>query len=352
MKTVTVRTSKEYDVLIGSGLLDAAGSLMKPAVRGKRVFIVSDDNVYPLYGNILEKSLGEAGFETDAFVMPHGETSKSLSTYGAIMERMGELHFTRADVMVALGGGVAGDVAGFAAATYQRGIDLVQIPTTLLSAVDSSVGGKTGINLNSGKNQAGSFCQPVLVIHDTDTLKTLPDTEYKHGCAEIVKYGMIGSAGLLAAAAKKPVREQYETVIAECVAMKRKLVEEDEFDRGPRMLLNFGHTVGHAVEKCSGYTIPHGMAVSVGMDIITKAAAVLGFTDCSTYETLHGLLKLYGLPTVCDHTAEELLEAVQSDKKSEDDTITIAVPKKAGECVLKVIHKTELMKWLLAGGVK
>ena len=352
MRTVTVRSSKEYEVLIGSGLLASAGGSIKPLAKGKKAFIVSDDNVYPVYGRVLDKSLRSAGFSTDAFVMPHGEASKNLSVYGAILERMGSLHYTRTDIIVALGGGVVGDITGFAAATYQRGIDYVQIPTTLLAAVDSSVGGKTGVDLECGKNQVGCFCQPLIVIHDVDTLRTLPNLEYRNGCAEIIKYGMIGSRELMDAISARPVNEQYEDVIAVCVDMKRKLVEEDEFDRGSRMLLNFGHTVGHAIERCSNYTIPHGMAVSAGMDVITKAAAVLGFTDGSAYEALHGLLEQYSLPARCGYPAEKLLEAAQNDKKSGGDVITIVVPRSAGDCILKMINRPELMKWLLAGGVK
>ena len=214
------------------------------------------------------------------------------------------------------------------------------------------MGGKTGVDLECGKNQAGCFYQPALVIHDTDTLRTLPNLEYRNGCAEIIKYGMIGSSDLLAALSAKPVSAQYEDVIAACVEMKRRLVEEDEFDKGHRMLLNFGHTVGHAVESCSNYTIPHGMAVSIGMEIITKAAAVLGFADESVSVTLHGLLERYDLPVRCGYPAEKLLEAAQNDKKTGGDVITIVVPKRAGECILKTINKPELMKWLLAGGVK
>lgn len=258
---------------------------------------------------------------------------------------------SRSDIVIALGGGVTGDLAGFAAATYQRGIGCIQMPTTLLATVDSSVGGKTALDLGSGKNQIGVFCQPVRVICDTDTLTTLPVDEYRNGCAEVIKYAMLGSIDLYNDIRRIPIAEQYESVISACVDMKRDIVEKDEYDRGTRMLLNFGHTFGHAIEACSNYTVPHGKAVAAGMAVITKAAAVSGICDISVYDDLISLLEQYGLPTDTGYPAERMAQTVMSDKKRQGDRITVIMPEKTGRCLLHEISKDEIISLLRAGGL-
>ncbi len=351
MQTITVHASKHYDVNIGSGLLTAIQS-MTERLQNKTVMVVSDDTVFALYGSALCSLLSEGGSRVHSFVFPHGEQSKNLATYEKLVEAMCAVPMTRSDWVLALGGGVVGDLAGFAAATYQRGISLMQLPTTLLAAVDSSVGGKTGLDLAGGKNQLGAFYQPSQVLCDIDTLKTLPDAEYQNGCAEVIKYAMIGSETLFHQLQAAPVSEQYENVIATCVAMKRDFVEQDEFDVGARMLLNFGHTIGHAVETCSRYTIAHGRAVAIGMAVITRAAAAMGYCDKETLDMLLRLLRQYGLPTDTAYSAEQLAAVIMNDKKSLGDQITLVVPTKIGTCIPEKITKNRILEWLHAGGIR
>ena len=352
MQTIHVQASRSYDVLIGEGLLPKAGEKLAEVISPCRAVIVSDDNVFALYGETLRKSLQDAGFEPMEFVFPHGESSKNLSVYGELLETMCAARITRSDCIVALGGGVVGDLAGFAAATYQRGIAFAQIPTSLLAAVDSSVGGKTAVDLPSGKNQVGCFYQPSVVLCDTDTFKTLPEAEYRNGCAEIIKYAMIGSSELFAALEEKPVSEQYEAVVSRCVSMKRDFVEQDEFDRGLRMMLNFGHTFGHAVESCSQFAIAHGQAVAMGMAAITESAVKRGFCEEGTLEKLTELLKSYHLNAKIPYPAQELFLAAGSDKKSSGGSINLIVPQKIGCCTIEKIKKEELLGWLQDGGIQ
>lgn len=352
MKIVKVNSSRNYEVKIGSGILNDAGKYISEVFTGKTAVVVSDDNVYPLYGDKLKKSLCEAGINTIEFVFPHGEKSKCLGTYGQLLNMMCDNKMTRSDTVIALGGGVVGDLAGFAAATYQRGIAFIQIPTTLLAAVDSSVGGKTGIDLENSKNQVGAFYQPLLVLCDTDTLKTLPETEYRNGCAEVIKYAMIGSRELFGSISETPVKNQYEQVIFQCVSMKSDFVEKDEFDLGLRMMLNFGHTIGHTVEARSHYAVPHGQGVAMGMAAITRAAYSFGLCDKNTLCSLIELIKKYGLPTEIDYPKEELLGAAMTDKKSSGDSLRLVVPEKIGTCSIKKIQKSELIEWLSAGGIR
>ena len=234
-------------------------------------------------------------------------------------------------MLVALGGGVTGDLTGFAAATYQRGIDFVQIPTTLLAMVDSSVGGKTAVDLESGKNQVGAFYQPAVVLCDPDTLKTLPEEEYRCGSAEVLKYGVLGNAAFFESLRRCPIREQEETVIETCVGMKRDIVQEDEYDRGLRQLLNLGHTFGHAVEACSGFTLTHGQGVAIGMAMIARAAAAKG---SASRETWSGCWRCgsIGLPTETDFSLKELAAAMALDKKAKGSTMHLVVPEAIGRC--------------------
>ena len=259
MTTIHVAASREYDIEIGRGLLDQAGAhIARVTGAGRTAAVISDTNVLPLYGQRLCSSLEQAGFRVISWAFPAGEASKNLTTYGQLLHFLGENHMTRSDIIVALGGGVTGDMAGFAAATYQRGIPFIQVPTTLLAAVDSSVGGKTAIDLDTGKNQAGCFYQPWLVLCDPDTLTTLPEREYRCGCGEIIKYSVLFDADFFEELWNTPVKDQVEHVISTCVTLKRMAVMEDEFDTGARRKLNLGHSFGHAVEACSDFSIPHG----------------------------------------------------------------------------------------------
>lgn len=350
MRSVTVKAGKKYEVLIGTGILDSVSELIAGVTKTKHVIVVSDDNVYPLYGQTVVKKLEDDGYQVERFVFPHGEASKNLSVFGELQEKMCDAHLSREDLLIAVGGGVVGDLAGFAAATYQRGIPFVQIPTTLLAAVDSSVGGKTAVDLPNGKNQVGCFYQPSLVICDPTTLSTLPDSEYRNGCAEIIKYGVLDSEELFEKILQKPVCEQYEEIIERCVSIKRDYVEEDEFDRGKRMLLNYGHTIAHAIEACSRYEIPHGQAVAIGMVMITKASAAKGLCDPVLAKRVENIVRAYGLPYETGFAKEDLSEAGMADKKNTSDSVRLVVPEAIGGCTVRRIPRAEFITWLQEGG--
>ena len=351
MRTVTVKAGKCYEVRIGRGLLPEIGKQIGGIPGVKRVLVVSDDIVFPLYGETVLKSLSESGYETDSFVFPNGEASKNLTVYGELLTKLCDAGLTRDDLLVALGGGVVGDLAGFAAATYRRGIPFVQVPTTLLAAVDSSVGGKTAVDLPNGKNQVGAFYQPALVICDPDTLGTLPEVEYRNGCAEIIKYGVLDGEELFAKLSEKPVCEQYEDVIERCVSIKRDYVEADEFDRGLRMLLNLGHTIGHAVEACSDYKIPHGLGVAIGMAAIARASAKEGLCSEETAKRIQELLTKYNLTIgMPPYTVTELAKAAGSDKKNTGASMRLVIPKEIGNCTVMKISASDFPEWLRKGG--
>ncbi len=346
MISIPVSASVNYNVVIERGLLAHVGEETKKLVRPAKAVIVSGPNTYLLYGEAVTASLKSAGFEVAHFIHQGGEAAKSLETYGKLLNFLCDSRVSRSDILVALGGGVTGDLTGFAAATYLRGISFVQIPTTLLAAVDSSVGGKTAINLNSGKNQAGCFYQPIAVFCDPDTLRTLPDADYRCGCAEIVKYGVLAGGELFDTVSSGGIRANEEAVIASCVRIKSDIVNEDEFDRGTRMLLNLGHSIGHAVEKCSGYAVHHGDAVAVGMAIIARAAADKGFCGKACRDIIIDTLKKYDLPTETSFTAEELFEASKADKKISGGKMHLIVPEKIGSCRIESIDIDALRDWL------
>ena len=325
MRTVTVNASTSYDIIIGADLLDSLGEYTKVAVGVHRVCIVTDDTVDALYSTRAEKSLVNSGFDVIKFVIEHGEASKCTANLVALLEFLAENRLTRSDVIVALGGGVVGDLAGFAAAVYLRGIRFVQVPTTLLAAVDSSVGGKTAVDLIAGKNLAGAFHQPSLVLCDHKTLDTLPTEIFSDGCAEVIKYGVINDRPLFNKL-KEGIRNNIEDVIAECVIRKADIVSKDEFDNGCRQLLNLGHTVGHAIELCSDLAISHGSAVAIGMVIVTRMAVRMCLCPENDLCELIAALKAEGLPTECSFTADELAAVATADKKRSGDSIALIVP--------------------------
>ena len=348
MITIPVKASKQYDVLVGHGLLAQAGELAARVLAPSRALILTDDNVAPFYADALRDSLSCAGFVPEVYVVPHGEGAKSLRVLGTLLEYLAEHKYTRTDVMFALGGGVVGDLCGFAASIYLRGIDFIQIPTTLLAAVDSSVGGKTAINLAAGKNLAGAFYQPRLVICDPDTLGTLPPEIFADGCAEVIKYGVINDRELFSML-QSGISPACEQIIARCVQNKRDVVEQDEFDTGLRQLLNLGHTVAHAIEKCSDFEISHGSAVAIGMVTIMRAAVARGLCPAADLDTLIALTKQLGLPVSCDFGADELAEAALSDKKRAGASITLVVPYAIGDSRLCKIPAADVGSWFAKG---
>lgn len=342
MKKIIVKASVEYPVLIGRGILERLGEEVKQRIRPCKAAIITDTTVEALYAAQAECSLQEAGFTTCRYAYPAGEGSKHIGTLSEILEFLAEAEITRQDIIIALGGGVCGDMAGFAAAVYQRGIRFVQVPTTFLAAVDSSVGGKTAIDLKAGKNMAGAFYQPHLVLCDVDTLDTLPQEVFADGIAETLKYGIIGDAALFGKTASGAYRAELEEIIAACVEMKRDIVMEDEFDNGVRQLLNLGHTLGHAIEKRSGFSITHGHAVAIGMYLIAKAAEERGIAECGLSDVIRDALVSNGLPYSVEYSAEEIAEGVLKDKKRRGGEISFVFPVRIGHCEIVKIPVEEV----------
>ena len=325
MKKVTVSASRIYDVIIDKGILSRAGEEAAKVIKPSRAAILTDTNVAPLYAETLEKSLTDAGFSTLRFTFAAGEESKSAEMLLNFLNFLAENEFTRSDCIFALGGGVVGDLGGFAAAIYLRGISFIQVPTTLLAMVDSSVGGKTAIDLPTGKNLVGAFYQPSLVLCDYSTLATLPEAIFADGCAEVIKYGIINDHSLFEKL-HDPIEDQIEDVIEACVKNKRDIVNADERDTGVRQLLNLGHTAAHSIEKLSDFEISHGSAVAIGTAIITRAAAALGLCSKDDCDKVIALLDSYSLPTKSPYGADELARVALSDKKRSGDKINLIVP--------------------------
>ncbi len=348
MKTVRCRASVAYDIVIGEGVLEKSAELLNKALGSKpRLAVITDDRVDSLHGDALDEAL--LGFETVKYVFPNGEGSKNIKTYGEILEFLCENSITRNDVIVAFGGGVCGDMAGFAAATYLRGIRFVQIPTTLLAMVDSSVGGKTAIDLAGGKNLCGAFWQPSLVICDPLLLKTLPEDIFADGMAEVIKYGVMGDSELFSALLEKSIPGGAEEMIARCVSVKRDIVEEDERESGVRALLNFGHTAAHAIEKLSDFEISHGRAVGMGMVIAARSAARDGLCSADLAEKVEKAVRLWGLDVSCPYGAAQMAECALKDKKRSGDKIKLILPEKEGKCVISSVFVSELCRFFEKG---
>lgn len=349
MITVDVNASKRYNIYIGKGLLERAGELALEKIKPCTAAIITDDKVDALYSEKLTQSLESAGFKTVKYVFPNGEASKNAKTFVDILEFLAKNQLGRTDVIFALGGGVVGDMAGFAAACYLRGIRFVQLPTTLLAAVDSSVGGKTGIDLEAGKNLAGAFYQPEMVVCDPELLDTLDKGVFADGLAEAIKYGAIYDRDMLDLTSADVL--DIEAIIKRSVEIKADVVEKDEKESGIRQILNFGHTFGHAVEKCSNYTVSHGSAVAIGIAMVARACEKLGMIEKSYRERLEEILKKNSLPTRTDFDADALFEAMLSDKKRRNGNITLVLPKIPGECELLSLT-LEKAKELLKLGLK
>lgn len=346
MQTLKIETTKPYDVIIGKNILKNIGKELKSRFNQCSIALVTDDIVNNLYGETVKEQLIASGFTVNTFVFPNGEKSKNMATFSEILEFFATNQVTRSDLAIALGGGVVGDITGFAAATYLRGIDYIQIPTTFLAAIDSSVGGKTAINLHSGKNLAGAFHQPSLVYCDYETMKTLPFARFGDGIAEALKYGILQDKKLFDTIAKNDIWENMEEIIVTSLKIKRDLVLTDEFDKGQRQLLNLGHTIGHAIEKESDFTITHGHAISIGMVLIAKIAAAHNTLQEDCITTIIKALNRYDLPTTCPYKMETLIETIKQDKKRKGDTITFIMPQKIGHCILQPINIDELRTFL------
>ncbi len=347
MEKVTVNAGTKYDILLDKGILDNSGELISQVIKKGKALVVTDDNVDGFYGGRMMESLSKAGIEAKKFVFPHGEASKNHSTLLGIYEFMAENGYTRSDFIVALGGGVVGDTAGFAAATYMRGIDFVQVPTTVLSQADSSVGGKTAVDINAGKNLVGAFHQPRLVICDTDTLNTLTPEFFADGMAEVVKHGMIKSAELFDILANKDFKENMVDIMKRNVTIKGRVVENDEREKGERMLLNFGHTLAHALEKYYNYTgLTHGCAVSIGMSTFTHIAERRGMCKTGVAEKLDTLLEKCGLPLSDNAPLHELYTLSLRDKKHLAGGMNIVICSDIGQSEIVKMSVDEYAQFL------
>ncbi len=353
MKIIDIDTKKPYKVLAGRELLKKCGALIKEYAGlnkgAETAVIITDDSVEKLYAEAVEKSVSDGGYRVLKYVIPHGEASKSTENYIKILEYLAENAVTRSDFIIALGGGVVGDMAGFAAATFLRKIDFVQIPTSLLACVDSSVGGKTGIDLKAGKNLAGAFHQPGLVICDLDVLDTLPEEIFRDGCAEVIKYGVLFDEKLFEHLRERGLCFDREYVIPRCIELKRDVVVEDEFDNGKRQLLNFGHTLAHAAEMKSDFRLSHGRAVATGMAAFSRAAACEGICSETCAAEIKAVTEKFGLPSVCGYDAEELYDMMLKDKKRKGSSISIIVPEQIGRCIIRKLKLTELKSFIEKG---
>ena len=357
MRTLTVNLpGRAYDIVCGAGLLDQAGVLLRPVLRGDLTVIVTDSNVESLYASRLARSLHKSGFRPAILEIPAGETSKTPEVLWELWEQMADLGLTRSDSVIALGGGVVGDLAGFAAATILRGVDLIQIPTTLLAQVDSSVGGKVAVDLEAGKNLAGTFYQPRMVLMDPECLNTLPDREFRCGMAEVIKYGCIRDRALFDRIRELNSRERImsniEEILLRCCDIKRNTVERDERDTGERMLLNFGHTLGHVYEKAYHYEkYSHGEAVAAGMTAAVKIGILLGVTPAGTDAAVEDLLRKFGLPTTIAAKPEDFSDTLSKDKKSDGDQISFVVLRELGRAETVKLEKTKLLQLIREAGL-
>ena len=336
--TIHVEASRSYDILIGRNILPRIGEFIRPLVGECRIGLLTDSTVDTLYGEKIIEYLSDAGYNVCKFVVPAGEASKCAENLLDFLNFLAECKLTRSDAVVAFGGGVVGDMAGLSAALFLRGVKYIQIPTTLLSAVDSSVGGKTAIDIPAGKNLVGAFYQPSLVCCDTALMDTLTPEIYRDGCAEVIKYGMILDKELYSTLHTLPF--DREAVVARCVEIKRDVVQQDEYDNGLRGLLNFGHTFGHAIEKLSNFGVSHGEAVAKGMVIAARIAPLCGL--CDVADELSALLVEYGFDISCNYTASEVYEALLTDKKRRGGDITVVLPKAVGQCILHTMPVEEL----------
>lgn len=351
---VALSEGRSYDITIEKGILSRCGQEIRKVYNGSQVCVITDSNVAPLYLGKVTASLKEAGFQVKTMAFAAGEKSKNMETLVSLYDGMlSPLPFpmTRGGLVVALGGGVVGDMVGFAAATLFRGIPFVQIPTTLLAQVDSSVGGKVAVDLKQGKNLAGAFYQPKAVLIDPETLDTLPDRVFQDGLAEVVKYGVLGDERLFSLLESCKDRQELmthmEEIVYTCCDAKRTIVERDEKDIGDRMLLNFGHTLGHAYEKLGNYEVyMHGEAVSCGMVKILAIGEEQGFTEKGTADRVKALLSRFGLPVEPEAIPPEALRQVLAyDKKGNGGTLTVVLCRKMGESFLHSMEKSEFSRW-------
>ncbi len=340
MKKLKVNLLNGYDIIIGEDESKNVGKLVKEKLpKVNKIMVVTETNVFPLYGKKVVEVLRTEGYDVYLHVFNAGEENKTLSTATEIINDLALSHFTRTDAILALGGGVTGDLAGFVASIYLRGIRVIQMPTTLLSAVDSSVGGKTGVDLPVGKNLVGAFWQPSLVVCDTSFIEKLPNDIMSQGMAEVIKYGILLDKNFYNELKEKTI--SLEEIIYKCVKIKAEIVEADEFDNGKRQLLNLGHTFGHAIEYLSAFYLSHGQAVAIGIVIASEFSNKIGFGKVDV-DSIKNTFKSYDLPITCDYSNEEIFEALLCDKKIRGNELSLILPKEIGDTQ---IYKMETEKF-------
>lgn len=350
MKKLHVDLGKDsYDIIFEKNLLEKLPNYIKTVYKGKKLFIVTDTNVEKYYRKTMEDILKD--YDYTFYVLEAGEKSKNLENVSKIYKELINASISRDDLIVAFGGGVVGDIAGFAAATYLRGVPFIQVPTTLLSQVDSSVGGKVGVDLPEGKNLVGAFNQPKIVLIDTQILSTLTDRYFFDGLAEVVKYGCIYDKKLFSLLEtlkdRQAVMEKIEEILYESCNIKRIVVEEDEKEHGLRMILNFGHTIGHGIEQYNNYEkYTHGEAVSIGMAKILEIGERKGITETGTTERVKDLLKHFNLPITTEYDKTELINMMKRDKKNKRGELSFILIKKIGEFKILKVNEENLYEFL------
>lgn len=333
---------RSYPIIIEKGLINRVSEEIRKVYKGKKIFIITDDNVNKYYGGKISEELKKNDFEVKLLALKPGEETKNFNTLPIVYNELLDFNLTRSDLIIALGGGVIGDLAGFVASTYLRGVDFVQIPTSLLAQVDSSVGGKVAVDLDRGKNLVGSFYHPKCVLIDPEVLNTLDNRFFIDGMAEVIKYGCIKDKQFFDYLEKMENNQRLinnmEVVIHKCCDIKRQVVENDEKDKGERMLLNFGHTLGHAIEQYYNYTkYSHGEGVAIGMYEISKISEEKGLTKKGTSQRIKDILVKYNLPYELDVNIEETLEAINLDKKKLGNDLNVIILKEIGN---SEIYKT------------
>ncbi|MBQ6394775.1 MAG: 3-dehydroquinate synthase [Atopobiaceae bacterium] len=356
IETVHVPTpSRSYDVLVGRSILPDLGTIMRGTLGEREVCLIADSTVAALHAPTALDSLEAAGMRTHVITFPAGEANKTMGTLASILEGIASAKLTRDGCVVALGGGVTGDMAGLAAALYLRGIDLVQVPTSLLSMVDSSVGGKTAVDIGSGKNLVGAFYQPRLVVVDVELLRTMPEELFRDGCGEVIKHAMIADAELFAQLKRHPLDQEdpdYDSlarVVARNIAIKRDVVVQDEREGGLRQILNFGHTIGHAVEAALDFKLGHGACVCIGMCAITRAINAMGIVDSEVLFDLENCIKAFGLPTDVEVPHERVIEFMEHDKKRHADSFNVVLPVCIGEVEIARVSRKMMRRYVDIG---
>lgn len=349
MDNITINGSTSYDVYVEHGIIGRMGELLRDEFSGEKALVVSDSNVAALYLSNVSESLREAGYETSTIVLAAGEQTKSIDNYVFLQNLLSEREFAKTDILIALGGGVIGDLVGFAASTYKRGIRCVQVPTSLLAAVDSSVGGKTAINLPSAKNQVGIIRNPAVVICDPDVMTSLPQSELRNGYAEIIKYGILNGEDIIEDLRLALQSQDYQDVIVKSVSIKRDIVEMDEGDNDFRQFLNLGHLIGHAIEANSDYAITHGTAVAMGLALEAKCCSLSGYAEMGTYLAISALLEEFNFETSCIYSWSDLMPYILRDKRIRDGKIQILVPEHIGNCVMRELPVSKLESFIRLG---